>query len=240
MDLLARELGKDPVEIRRMNFIQPDQFPYKSSAGAVYDSGNYEAALDKALQMANYQDLRAEQAQKRAEGKLMGIGLSTYIEACGIGPKGTLPVGLFESARVRVEASGTVMVYTGISPHGQGEETTFAQIVSEEFGIPIEDILILHGDTDSTAEGRGTYGSRSTAVGGPALLKALARLKEKMQLIASYMLEANVADVTLEDGKFSVAGVPQKSVTFAEVAATANPGSKHVPLWHACLCGRSR
>jgi len=222
MDLLARELGKDPVEIRRMNFIQPDQFPYKSSAGAVYDSGNYEAALDKALQMANYQDLRAEQAQKRAEGKLVGIGLSSYIEACGIGPKGTLPVGLFESARVRVEASGTVMVYTGISPHGQGEETTFAQIVSEEFGIPIEDILILHGDTDSTAEGRGTYGSRSTAVGGPALLKSLTRLKEKMQLIASYMLEANVADVTLEDGKFSVAGAPQKSVTFAEVAATAN------------------
>ena len=222
MDLVARELGKDPVEIRRMNFIQPDQFPYKSAAGAVYDTGNYEVALDKALQIADYSSLRAEQAQKRAEGKLMGIGLSSYIEACGIGPKGTLPVGLFESARVRVEASGTVMVYTGISPHGQGEETTFAQIVSEEFGIPIEDILILHGDTDSTAEGRGTYGSRSTAVGGPALFKAVNTLKEKMKLIASHMLEANVSDVTLEDGKFSVAGAPQKAVTFAEVAATAN------------------
>ena len=129
MDLVARELGKDPAEIRRMNFVQPDQFPYKSPAGAVYDSGNYEAALDKALQMADYQGLRAEQAQKRAEGKLMGIGISSYIEACGIGPKGSAPVGLYESARVRVEQSGTVMVYTGSSPHGQGEETTFAQIV---------------------------------------------------------------------------------------------------------------
>jgi len=205
-----------------MNFIQPEQFPYKSSAGAVYDSGNYEAALDKALQMANYQDLRAEQAQKRAEGKLMGIGISSYIEACGIGPKGSAPVGLYESARVRVEQSGTVIVYTGSSPHGQGEETTFAQIVAEEFSIPIDDIVVLHGDTDSTPEGRGTYGSRSTAVGGPALLKAVNRLKEKMQLIASHMLEANVSDVTLEDGKFSVAGAPQKSVTFIEVAATPN------------------
>ncbi len=222
MDLLARELGKDPAEVRRLNFIQPNQFQYKSPAGAVYDSGNYESTLDKALQIADYQGLRAEQAQKRAEGKLMGIGLSSYIEACGIGPKGTLPVGLFESARVRVEASGTVMVYTGTSPHGQGEETTFAQIVSEEFGIPIDDILVLHGDTDSTPEGRGTYGSRTTAVGGPAVLIAVQRLKEKMKQIASHMLEANVSDVTLEDGKFTVAGTPQKAVTFAEVAATAN------------------
>ena len=241
MDLVARELGKDPAEIRRMNFVQPDQFPYKSPAGAVYDSGDYEAALDKALQMADYQGLRAEQAQKRAEGKLMGIGISSYIEACGIGPKGSAPVGLYESARVRVEQSGTVMVYTGSSPHGQGEETTFAQIVSEEFGIPIDDILVLHGDTDSTPEGRGTYGSRSTAVGGPALLKAVNTLKEKMKLIASHMLEANVSDVTLEDGKFSVAGAPQKSVTFAEVAATANlsntlhpsiePGLESTAFW---------
>ena len=241
MDLVARELGKDPAEIRRMNFVQPDQFPYKSPAGAVYDSGNYEAALDKALQMADYQGLRAEQAQKRAEGKLMGIGISSYIEACGIGPKGSAPVGLYESARVRVEQSGTVMVYTGSSPHGQGEETTFAQIVSEEFGIPIDDIMVLHGDTDSTPEGRGTYGSRSTAVGGPALLKAVNTLKEKMKLIASHMLEANVSDVNLEDGKFSVAGAPQKSVTFAEVAATANlsntlhpsidPGLESTAFW---------
>ena len=138
----------DPTEVRRINFIQPDQFPYKSSAGAVYDTGNYEPALDKALQIIGYKELRAEQARKRAEGKLMGIGISSYIEICGFGPKGSAPVGLYESARVRVEQSGTVMVYTGSSPHGQGEETTFAQIVADEFSIPVENILILHGDTD--------------------------------------------------------------------------------------------
>src|SRR6266567_227222 len=222
IDMVARELGKDPVDVRRINFIKPEQFPYKSAAGAVYDTGNYEGALDKALQIANYESLRAEQKQKRAQGKLMGIGLSTYIEACAIGPKGFAPVGLYESARVRVEQSGTVMVYTGSSPHGQGEETTFAQIVAEEFGIPVENVLVIHGDTDSTPEGRGTYGSRSTPVGGPAVYTAAQRLKEKMKQIASHMLEASASDVTLEDGKFSVAGSPQKAVTFGEVAMAAN------------------
>src|SRR6266568_1381003 len=138
IDLIARELGKDPAEVRRLNFIKPDQFPYKSAAGAVYDTGNYEPALDKALAMADYQNLRSEQAKLRSNGngKLMGVGLSSYIEICGFGPKGTAPVGLYESARMRVEQSGTVMVYTGSSPHGQGEETTFTQIVAEEFSIP--------------------------------------------------------------------------------------------------------
>ncbi len=222
MDLVARELGMDPVEVRRINFIKPDQFPYKSSAGAVYDTGNYEPALDKALALIDYKNLRAEQAQKRAEGKLMGIGISSYIEMCGFGPKGTAPVGVYESARVRVEHSGTVMVYTGASPHGQGEETTFAQIVADEFSIPIENVLIMHGDTDSTPEGRGTYGSRTTAVGGAALYNAVQKLKEKMKLIASHILEASPSDVELEDGKFSVAGSPQKSVAFSDVALTAN------------------
>ncbi len=229
IDLVAHELGKDPAEVRRINFIKPDQFPYKSAAGAVYDTGNYEGALDKALQIADYQSLRAEQAQKRAEGKLMGIGLSSYIEICGFGPKGSAPVGLYESARVRVEQSGTVMVYTGSSPHGQGEETTFAQIVAEEFGIPIESVLIMHGDTDSTPEGRGTYGSRTTAVGGTAVYNATQRLKEKMKQIASHMLEASASDVTLEEGKFFVAGSPQKSVTFAEIAAAANLSNTLAP-----------
>ncbi len=222
MDMVARELGKDPVEIRKLNFIKPDQFPYKSATGNVYDSGNYEAALAKAQALADYQNMRAEQARLRAEGKLVGIGISTYIEGCGIGPKGFAPVGLYESARVRVEQSGTVSVYTGSSPHGQGEETTFSQIVAEEFGIPMENILVIHGDTDSTPEGRGTYGSRTTSVGGSALYTAAQRLKEKMKQIASHMLEASASDVTLEDGKFFVAGSPQKAVTFTEVAATAN------------------
>jgi carbon-monoxide dehydrogenase large subunit len=222
MDLVARELGKDPAEIRKINFIKPEQFPYKSSAGAVYDSGNYLPALEKAMQIIGYEQLRAEQAQKRAQGKLMGIGISSYIEICGFGPKGSAPVGLYESARVRVEQTGTVMVYTGSSPHGQGGETTFSQIVAEEFGIPIENVMVLHGDTDSTPEGRGTYGSRTTAVGGSAVYNATQRLKEKMKQIAAHMLEASPADVTLEDGKFSVAGAPQKSVSFADVAAAAN------------------
>ncbi len=222
MDLVARELKMDPAEIRRLNFVQPDQFPYKSSTGTVYDSGNYEVALDKALALANYKGLREEQARKRAEGKLMGIGISSYIEACGIGPKGFAPVGLYESARIRVEQSGTVVLQTGSSPHGQGEETTFAQIISQEFGIPIENIVVQHGDTDATPEGRGTYGSRSTPVGGSAVFTAAQKLKEKMKLIASFMLEASPSDVTMEDGKFSVAGSPQKSVSFGDVALTAN------------------
>jgi len=245
IDLVARELGKDPAEVRRLNFIQPDQFPHKTAAGAVYDTGNYEAALDKALDLADYNNLRAEQAQKRAEGKLMGIGISSYIEICGFGPKGTAPVGLYESARMRVEQSGTVMVYTGASPHGQGEETTFAQVVADEFTIPVESILVMHGDTDSTPEGRCTYGSRTTAVGGSAVFTAAQRLREKMKQIAANMLEANVSDVNLEDGKFSVAGT-QKSVAFGEVAAAANlsntlppgiePGLETTVFWEPEAC----
>ncbi|MGH2479472.1 MAG: xanthine dehydrogenase family protein molybdopterin-binding subunit, partial [Ktedonobacteraceae bacterium] len=214
MDLVAREVGKDPTEVRRLNFIQPNQFPYKSAAGSVYDTGDYEPALDKAMQMIGYKELRAEQARRKASGdkKLLGIGVSSYIEICGFGPKGSAPVGLYESARMRIEQSGTVMVYTGSSPHGQGEETTFAQIVAGEFGIPVEQIVILHGDTDSTPEGRGTYGSRTTAVGGSAVYTAAQRLAEKMRQIASHMLEASAEDITLEDGKFSVSGSPQKAV----------------------------
>ncbi len=246
IDLVARELGKDPAEVRRLNFIQPDQFPYKSAAGAVYDTGNYEVALDRALSMAGYQSLRAEQAQKRAEGKLMGIGLSSYIEICGFGPKGSAPIGLYESARLRVEQSGTVMLYTGSSPHGQGEETTFAQIVADEFSISPDQVMVIHGDTDSTPEGRGTYGSRTTAVGGSAAYTAAVKLREKMKQIAAHMLEASPSDVTLDDGKFSVAGSPQKSVSFADVAATANtsntlhpsiePGLETTVFWEPEAC----
>ncbi len=248
MDLVAREVGKDPTEVRRLNFIQPDQFPYKSAAGSVYDTGDYEPALDKAMEMIGYKELRAEQARRKDNGdkKLLGIGVSSYIEICGFGPKGSAPVGLYESARMRVEQGGTVMVYTGSSPHGQGEETTFAQIVAGEFGIPVEQVLILHGDTDSTPEGRGTYGSRTTAVGGSAVYTAAQRLAEKMKQIASHMLEASVEDITLEDGKFSVSGSPQKAVTFNDVAMTANlsntlhpsiePGLETTVFWEPEAC----
>ena len=229
LDLVAHELGKDPAEVRLVNFVKPEDFPHKMVTGAVYDSGNYAPALEKAMEMIDYKNLRAEQAQKRAEGKLMGIGMSSYVEICGIGPKGTIPQGLYESARVRVEQSGDVMVYTGSSPHGQGEETTFAQITADEFGIPIDNVLVLHGDTDSTPEGRGTYGSRTTAVGGVAVLNAVQKLREKMKQIAAHMLEASASDVNLEDGNFSVAGSPQKAVSFAEVAAVANTSNTLAP-----------
>jgi len=246
MDLVAREVGKDPAEVRKINFVKPEQFPHKMATGAVYDSGNYAGALEKAMEIVNYQNLRAEQAQKRAEGKLVGVGISSYVEICGIGPKGTIPQGLYESARVRVEQSGDVMVYTGSSPHGQGEETTFAQIVADEFDVPIDNVVIVHGDTDSTPEGRGTYGSRTTAVGGPAIFTAVQKLKEKMKHIAAHMLEASASDVTLEGGNFSVAGSPQKAVSFKEVAAAANtsnllapgvePGLETTVFWEPNAC----
>ncbi|HTK06382.1 MAG TPA: xanthine dehydrogenase family protein molybdopterin-binding subunit [Ktedonobacteraceae bacterium] len=229
MDLVARALGKDPAEVRLTNFIRPEQFPYKVSTGALYDSGNYAPALRKAMELIGYEQLRQEQAEKRARGEYMGIGVSSYVEICGIGPKGMTPFGLYESARMRIEQTGTVMVYTGSSPHGQGEETTFAQIVSSEFGIPPEDVVLLHGDTDSTPEGRGTYGSRTTAVGGTAVFQAGQRLKEKMKAIAAHLLEASASDITLEDGRFSVTGSPQKSLSFQEVAAAANMSNTLAP-----------
>ena len=222
INLLARELGKDPAEIRLLNFVKPEQFPYTSATGSVYDTGNYAAALQKALDLIDYKNLRAEVERKRADGKLVGIGISSYIEICGFGPKNSSPIGMYESARVRIEASGMVMVYTGASPHGQGEETSFAQIVSAEYGIPIEQVLILHGDTDSTPEGRGTFGSRTTAVGGSAVYTAAQRLGEKMKQIAAHLLEASPSDITLEDSRFSVAGSPNKSLSFNEIAEAAN------------------
>jgi carbon-monoxide dehydrogenase large subunit len=222
IDLVAYELGKDPAEVRLTNFVRPEKFPHKMATGALYDSGEYARALHKAMEVADYQQMRREQAEKRAKGELVGIGVSSYVEICGVGPKGTAPFGMYESARIRIEQSGTVMVYTGTSPHGQGEETTFAQIVGSELGIPAEDVVLLHGDTDSTPEGRGTYGSRTTAVGGSAVLQATQRLREKMKLIAAHMLEASLPDIAFEEGKFSVAGSPQKAITFQEVAAVAN------------------
>ena len=229
MDLVAHELGIDPTEVRKINFIKPEQFPYTSSAGAVYDTGNYLPALEKAMALIDYKALRVEQAQKRAAGQLMGIGVSSYVEICAFGPKGSAPFGLYESARVRVEQSGTVMVYSGSSPHGQGEETTFAQLVAEELSIPVENVMIIHGDTDSTPEGHGTYGSRTTAVGGSAIFNAVQRLKEKMTHIAAHQLETSPSDIVLEDGKFSVAGSPRKSVAFTEVAAAANLSNTLLP-----------
>ena len=166
MDMLAAELKMDPAEIRLKNFIANDAFPYATATGLTYDSGNYAAPLDKALDMVDYKKLREEQKQAGAEGRLMGIGISTYGEICAMGPSPATPAGGWESATVKIEPSGKVTVMTGCSPHGQGEETTFAQIAADELGVGIDDVLVLHGDTAVVQYGIGTFGSRGTAVGG--------------------------------------------------------------------------
>jgi aerobic carbon-monoxide dehydrogenase large subunit len=227
MDLMAREIGKDPVEIRKLNFIPPEEFPYTIPLGIQYDSGNYAAAMDKALENANYTELRDEQRQARAEGRLMGIGLSSYVEVCGIGPsKATVGVTgtqapTWGSCTVRVHPTGKVSVFTGASSHGQGHETTFAQLVASEFGVPVGDVEVVHGDTASVQFGIGTFGSRSTAVDGGALHMTTTKIKEKCREIAAHLFEAGVDDVVFENGKLFVKGAPGTAKTFGDIALTA-------------------
>ena len=228
MDAAAEATGLDPAEVRRRNFIAPDAFPYATQVALEYDSGNYEPALDKALDMAGYQDLRAEQERRRADpnAKLLGIGLSSYIEACGIAPSqvvGALgaQAGLWESGKVRVDPTGTVTVYTGSSPHGQGVVTSFCQIVADKLGIPMENVEVVHGDTAKVQFGMGTYGSRSLSVGGSALALSLDKVVAKAKKIAAHLLEASAEDVIYENGEFSVEGVPAKTVPWGDVALQA-------------------
>src|SRR5579863_7464596 len=194
MDLVALELGLDPVEVRRKNFIPKEAFPYTTCAGLVYDSGDYELALNKALEVVDYEKARAEQAEARKQGRYVGIGVASYVEICGIGPSSLLPPKLkgggWESCTVRFEPDSKVTVLTGVSPHGQGQETTFAQIVADEFGIDIDDVNVVHGDTALVQYGIGTFGSRGTTVGGPALMMSVVKLQDKMKKIASTMMEA--------------------------------------------------
>jgi carbon-monoxide dehydrogenase large subunit len=218
MDLLARELDMSPIEIRRRNFIPPDAFPYATATGLTYDSGDYDTALTRVLAFAGYDALRDEQARLRAAGRYLGIGLVTATEISGGGP--------FESADVRVEPSGAVTVSTGISPHGQGEETTFAQIVADELGVAMADIIVVHGDTARTPPGIGTFGSRGLVVGGSALVRALESVKEKARRIAAHLLEAAPEDIQFRDGRFGVAGAAGRSVTLKEIAAAAYGGQR--------------
>lgn len=227
VDRFAQEIGMDPVEVRRRNFIPADAFPYTVATGITYDSGNYQAALDKALDMVDYAGFRARQAAARTQGRYLGIGFATYAEICGLGPSQVAGAvgfggGLYESAIVRVYPLGTVRVYIGSQPHGQGEETTFAQVVADEFGYPIENVEIVHGDTESTPMGWGTYGSRTTAVGGAAVAIAARRVKEKARRLAAHLLEASEDDLDFVDGAFVVRGSPDRKKTFAEVATMAN------------------
>ena len=217
MDKVAHELGLDPAEVRRINFIRPDQFPYKTPFGANYDTGNYEGALNKALELAGYQQLRQEQKEKLGRGELMGIGVSSYVEICGFGP--------WESATVRVEASGKVMVHTGTSPHGQGTETSMAQIVADSLGVDMDDIVVLHGDTAQTQTGVGTFGSRSAAVGGGAMAMATGQVQAKAARIAAHLLEASAEDVEVGTEGFTVRGAPEQTITLAKIAGAAYGGN---------------
>ena len=226
MDLIARELDMDPVELRRKNFAQPDDFPLSVATGLAYDSGNYQAALDKALEMVGYEDLRAEQKKAREEGRYIGIGFSTYVEICAMGPSAALPAGGWESGTVRLDFTGKTTVLTGVSPHGQGEETTFAQIVSDELGVPIEDVAVLHGDTAVVPNGIGTFGSRGISVGGTAVYMATQQVRDKAEAIAANVLECSAEDLEFEEGKFTVKGVPDKGITIQEVALQAHVATK--------------
>ena len=221
MDMLARELKMDPAELRRKNFIQPDQFPFTTQVGAIYDSGNYENALNVALKAAQWDKLKAERDAARAQGRLVGLGLSMYVEVCGIGPSSSLPTGGWEHSQVTIERDGRISATTGASPHGQGNETTFAQMLADQFGVPFEHVTILHGDTAIVKQGIGTFGSRSQAVGGTALQMAGAKVKSKMAKFAAAMLEAHEDDLVFENGMVSVKGAPASGKSFATVASFA-------------------
>jgi carbon-monoxide dehydrogenase large subunit len=227
MDKLADKLGMDPVELRRKNLIPPFDNGHQVAIGLIYDSGNYEAALNKALSMVGYDNFRKEQAEARKQGRYLGIGVTTYSEICGLGPSQVagavgFQAGLWESAIIRVSPLGKVQVMTGASPHGQGEETTFAQIVSDELGFPVEHIEIVHGDTNRTPMGWGTYGSRTTPVAGAALALAARKLKEKARALTAHLLEAAVDDIDYQDGRFFVKGSPDKFKTIQDASLMAN------------------
>lgn len=204
MDIVAAELKMDPVAVRRKNFPGKDEFPFHTATGLDYDSGDYEAALAKALDLSGYAKLRDEQAKGRAEGKIIGIGMSSYVEICALGPSQAMPAGGWESATVRIEPTGKVTVMTGASPHGQGQETSFAQIAADELGVNLNDVTVIHGDTAIVQYGIGTFGSRATAVGGTAVLIAIQKLKEKAAKIAAHILQGDASSLSFEGGRYSL------------------------------------
>jgi carbon-monoxide dehydrogenase large subunit len=244
IEMAARERGRDPADFRRQNFVK--SFPHQTPVILAYDVGDYVAALDKALALADYKGVGARKAASAAKGKLRGIGFSAYIEACGLAPSqavGALGggVGLWESAEVRVNMVGTVEVLTGSHSHGQGHETTFAQLVASRLGIPIDNVSIVHGDTDKVQMGMGTYGSRSGAVGMAAIFKALDKVEAKAKKVAGHLLEASEGDIEFKDGKFTVKGT-DKSIDWVSVALNAytahkfngqelEPGLKETAFW---------
>jgi carbon-monoxide dehydrogenase large subunit len=224
VDLLADELEMDPAELRFKNFIPPEAFPYTSPTGWEYDSGNYPAALHKALDKIGYAELKEEQAEKRARGELMGIGLSTFTEIVGAGPSHTfdiLGIKMFDSAEIRVHPTGSAIVRIGVQTQGQGHETTFAQIVAEELGLPVDNIVVEHGDTDTAPYGLGTYASRSTPTAGAATAVASRTIREKAKLLAAHLLEVSPDDLEWVDHRFQVKGAPEFNKTMPELAFAA-------------------
>jgi carbon-monoxide dehydrogenase large subunit len=220
----AHEIGMDPAEFRMLNFIKPEQFPYESPTGFVYDSGDYHTGLQMALDAVGYQDLRREQEAARAEGRYIGIGIASFTEVVGAGPSrdyDILGLKMFDSAELRVHPTGKAILKLGVQTQGQGHETTFAQIVAQELGIPATDITVQHGDTDNTPYGLGTYASRSTPVGGAATAVVSRKLRDKARQIAAYLLEANPDDLEWEPGRFFVKGSPEQGKTIQEIAFAA-------------------
>jgi aerobic carbon-monoxide dehydrogenase large subunit len=215
MDRIAQELRLDPVQVRQRNFPQSKEFPFKTATGLAYDSGNYQLALSKALKLAGYEKLRSEQKRLRSRGRYLGVGVSTYVEICAMGP------GFWEYGKVEVDEAGKVTVYSGASPHGQGQKTSFAQIVADQLGVPFDDVTVVHGDTASVAKGIGTFGSRATAVGGIAVYQAAEKVREKARKLASHLLEVDLDDLVFVDGRVGVKGVPKKSLTIAQIAQQA-------------------
>jgi aerobic carbon-monoxide dehydrogenase large subunit len=231
VDVLAAELEMDPAELRLQNLLRPEQFPYQSKTGWEYDSGEYETAMRMCLDMAGYEELRREQAEKRARGELMGIGLSFFTETVGAGPRRRMDIaglGMSDGCELRVHPTGKAVVRLSVQSQGQGHETTFAQIVAEELGIPPEDIDVVHGDTDQTPFGLGTYGSRSTPVSGGAAAVVARKVREKARLVAAAMLEASPADLEWEKGRWFVKGDPEKGAAIGEIALAAH-GTVELP-----------
>jgi aerobic carbon-monoxide dehydrogenase large subunit len=223
-DLMAHELGIDPADFRMKNFVKPDQFPYKSALGWEYDSGNYAGALRKAMDTIGYTELRREQADKRRRGELMGIGISSFTEIVGAGPSkhfDILGLKMFDSCEIRIHPTGKAIARFGTKSQGQGHETTYAQILAEELGIPAKDIQVEEGDTDTAPYGLGTYASRSTPVAGAAAAMAARKIRDKARKIAAHLLEAAEDDLVWEPGKFSVKGAPGKSKTIQDIAFAA-------------------
>ena len=263
VDCLAHQLEMDPAELRLKNFIKPEQFPYTTKTGWVYDSGEYETAMRLAMEMAGYDELRAEQEEKRSRGELMGIGIAFFTEAVGAGPRKNMDIlglGMADGCELRIHPTGKAVVRLSVMSQGQGHETTFAQIVAEEIGIPPADIQVVNGDTDQTPFGLGTYGSRSTPVSGAAAALVARKVRDKAQIIASGMLEVSVADLEWQKGSFNVKGDPSKSVTIQDIAMKAHgagdlpegtgrraggtdllqPGEPDVPVRGLHLCRRCR